>query len=354
MKRKIVNIIIGIVMILVAIAFALVYVNTNKGKILKSTGTWYYTDNYSIENGELNVSKTNAIIDLPGEGICKMSVKWDNITMPGALPLMTITKENGDVVAWISGDSVNSELEFKVDEAANYIVESNYYISGDEFKEAIEIIDKESASKIIIEEDGSFDGFTDFGKEGEWTTQYEVDVNFSAAGGNFKRAGAIIGFFIGLGIAVIILAITKNKGEYKEKYDERQTLVRGKAFKYAFEVAIVYFAMLGIFAEADLLQKFSISGLIMSGIIISICVCASYAIWNDGYFSLSTNKRGLLISFGFIEIANIVLMIISFVSGMIIDNGKVSFFLGIIVSSVVFLVLFIIILVKSIIDRRED
>ena len=46
--------------------------------------------------------------------------------------------------------------------------------------------------------------------------------------------------------------MTLNKGEYKEKYDERQTLVRGKAFKYAFEVAIVYFAMLGIFAEADL------------------------------------------------------------------------------------------------------
>lgn len=354
MNKKLIRVIAGIAIILAVSIFSIIYLKVSDDYPSNASGSWYYTDTYTVEDGEILAERTNGVIDIAGKGTCNLSVKWYNSVQPGCLPLMTVTSDDGEVVAWVSGDSVTTNLQFNTEEATNYTVETTYYVSAEDFKEKIASFDSEAANNINIKEDGSFDGFISFGEEGTWTTQYTVDMEFKSASSNSRLVGCIVGFLGGLGIAIILLVFVKKKGEYKDKFDERQILVRGRAFKYGMITALIYFAILGILTEGKLLNYFKPSGLIMVGVLLSIGVCAGYAIWNDGYFSLSTNKNRLIVSFGIITVFMASTSVLSILSGMIIDDGKISFLVTNIFGTIMFIVIFVILIIKAVIDSRED
>lgn len=166
--------------------------------------------------------------------------------------------------------------------------------------------------------------------------------------------GVIIGAIIGIILVILILKLTKTDGDIKCKYDERQELVRGKGFKYAFFTLLFY-----NFAAACLTVAFEeipidSSGFLMIGVIIQLLVYVTYAIWNEAYFSLNENPKKVMVALALIGLFNLFLGICQMAEGRFLENGvltfrSMNFFIGI-----VMIIIFLVLAVKQICRRREE
>lgn len=123
-------------------------------------------------------------------------------------------------------------------------------------------------------------------------------------------AGYFIGILFGVitaGAAVAIyLWFTRKDRAEKCKYDERQILVRGKGYQYAFSTLLVYnmlYVVIGNYIELIAAR----SVILFFGIILSAVVYASYAIWNEGYFPFNDKPKswiGIFLAMAVLSIVN--------------------------------------------------
>ncbi len=91
-------------------------------------------------------------------------------------------------------------------------------------------------------------------------------------------------------VCIVATSVVTVKGDtVKEIYDERQILVRGRGFKYAFYAMLISNTMCGIFGVTGFNMKMDGNIILVLNALLGVCVYAIYSIWNDGYFAL--NKR---------------------------------------------------------------
>lgn len=113
--------------------------------------------------------------------------------------------------------------------------------------------------------------------------------------------GATVGLLVGLAVAVPLLKFMKKDGKLKCKYDERQEIVRGRAFKYGFFTYLVYLFLDMIYG--DYLERVMERGVVsFAGLILGVVVYAGYAIWNDGYFSLNEYPVRVVLTFAVLSL----------------------------------------------------
>ncbi|WP_185259304.1 hypothetical protein [Anaerocolumna chitinilytica] len=164
----------------------------------------------------------------------------------------------------------------------------------------------------------------------------------------YLKAGLFAGFIVGLVVVAIFLRFTKTDGDSKCKYDERQSNIRGKAYKLSFFTLMIYNVLYGFVdmtVEKPLLD--TISAMVI-GICLSITVNIVYCIWKDAYFSLNENPRKVLIGFGFIGIFNLVIGCINIINGTFVTNGMVNFRSCNLTCGIMFIVLFATLLAKKV------
>ncbi len=167
-------------------------------------------------------------------------------------------------------------------------------------------------------------------------------------------AGAITGVIIGILVLIIILKVTKTDGNIKCKYDERQELVRGKGFKYAFFTLLCYNFIVACLIMAFEEIPIDGSGYLMIGTIIGVLVYVTYAIWNEAYFSLNENPKKIMLVFALLGFSNLLLGIRQMIEGKFLENGvltfhSMNFFIGI-----VMVIIFAVLVAKQICRRREE
>lgn len=114
-------------------------------------------------------------------------------------------------------------------------------------------------------------------------------------------AAYLIGMAVGIIFVVIGLTIIKRRNGGKGAFcdfDERQELVRGRAFKYGFFTLLLYFIIAVSLGKIGVRQTyFDSATIIFMGICLGIMVFTSYAIWHDAYFSMQDKPRGWIILF---------------------------------------------------------
>ena len=123
--------------------------------------------------------------------------------------------------------------------------------------------------------------------------------------------GIITGFLFVFMITYIISRIARKKsGRHTNytgpKYDERQLLARGRAYKAGFFTMIAYVSLAGLLSEMfgnPLLMSFA--GL-WGGVTISLLVFITICILNDAYMTLYENVRSVNLLFGIIIVANLI------------------------------------------------
>lgn len=166
--------------------------------------------------------------------------------------------------------------------------------------------------------------------------------------------GIAIVFVVSLVLIMVILKTTKKDGSIKCKYDERQDLVRGRGFKYAFFTLLIYNFVVPMFEICDVELPADSTALFMIGAIIGLLVYVIYAIWNEAYFSLNENPKKVMIAFAFIGVFNLMLGVMRMVDGTFLTDGKLTFHSINFLLGIVFVIIFITLAAKQICNKREE
>lgn len=106
-----------------------------------------------------------------------------------------------------------------------------------------------------------------------------------------KSISYVVGLCAGIAVSVLVLTLLrKRRGGASNEYDERQVLVRGKAFGTAFFTLMCYLALNA--AVCTICGPWAVPGIDgLLGIFLGVGVFLLRAIEGDAYFSLRENPR---------------------------------------------------------------
>lgn len=167
--------------------------------------------------------------------------------------------------------------------------------------------------------------------------------------------GSLTGFILVFVImAILFWVIRKTTGSNSSfrgcKYDERQMLARGVAFKYAFFTLV--FSILAVS-----LLPFPVlhctAGMWIC-ICLSIMVLAIICIEKDAYISLSENIKGVTILFLIIAIANLLPSIELFTKHTFIEKGELNISVMNFTNAILFFILTLYLLIHSYIASKQE
>lgn len=154
-------------------------------------------------------------------------------------------------------------------------------------------------------------------------------------------------------VFVLICVLKKKKNPYSvsENYDERQLLIQGKAYKYAFFTLLTYVLVIGILTvilEKDFALTYVYS---LIGLCLALIVYVTYSLFKDAYIGRDESKN---ISAGFaflIGICNAVPSLFRFDEMLV--NGILQLAVGQLVMGLTFIYVGIILIVKKQMNKRE-
>ena len=135
-------------------------------------------------------------------------------------------------------------------------------------------------------------------------------------------AGLAVGVLIGL---IIVKFANKNK-KIKSDYDERQELVRGRGYRYAFYTMAIYEAIMlcisiGGFPDIPIEQYVFHA----FGIFLGAGVLCAYCIWNDAYWGRNNDLRRFRTIFSILIVLNILPVVLSLITGVEMVDGHLDF-----------------------------
>jgi hypothetical protein len=149
---------------------------------------------------------------------------------------------------------------------------------------------------------------------------------------------------------VVIVRLFRNK---KNQYDERQLLARNAAYKVSFFFLLIYCSVCGLMQILDV--KWADAAVQMFlGIILSFVLFIAVCMIKDAYFSDSPkrNTYSVLFFFGFGILYLIHLMMRLSKGEVLFDNGELTVLVLYLVSSVCFIALGILAVIKIIFEKR--
>lgn len=164
----------------------------------------------------------------------------------------------------------------------------------------------------------------------------------------YYTAGVACGLLFGI-LAVAVICAVKKKRHTSCEFDERQQLIRGKAFTCGFTAILIYLLAYGILSD---ISGFSFEDNLTSNIIavmIGLTVVVIICIWNDAYFALREKAKPFII-------LDILLMVTNFINAYrhlkhpenSLDPGYQALALAL-----VFLCILVTMGLKTIMDKRH-
>lgn len=166
--------------------------------------------------------------------------------------------------------------------------------------------------------------------------------------------GWIIGIFVGIILVVVLLKVMNRDGGLRTQYDERQQIVRGKAYKVGFYAILLTNAILLFLSTGD----FGIERLgymvFFIPIFVGLVAQISYSIFKDGYVGLNTNMTRFIIIMAVIGAFNFFLAIEAQIHGELIQNGSFKGPFINLLCGMLFIIIAAELIVKKCIDSREE
>jgi len=283
----------------------------------------------------------------------ELHVCWSEVNNkePGFLTALLIKDEGGSVVSYVTGDTVDSYLLPHEMKSGKYTIEYRFYNDEKEFRALLVGLGEDISGEAM----GQYDGFSDFSENGTWTLNHSFELTEHSRSYQIGfMVGACGSVFLGAILILVIVLLSKNNDSSKKQYDERQILARGTAFKAAFFTMFIYNIILCFLQIADFPIPMEKSLLPLLGIVVGTIVFVGYAIMNDAYFSLNQNKKGLLILFAALGILQTANGIYGIVTGEAVKNGIMTVRAGSLFTGIMFILLFVFLGIKALIDREEE
>lgn len=336
MKKKVIigSIVVSVILVILMGITINAAMNGESGQVVAQMN---FTKEISVAEHVAQPEEASYEIEIENAGDYILYGKWE-ADAEGLLTGCKILDETGKEVFMSTAESC------MMNSAPLYLTEGNYTLS------LSYITSPEEWAEFVGEGFYSNEDYP-FASEGQFAIPYEfrLEKHF-----NFMGIVTALGMVLGLALAVIIASAIKKGDDVAGKYDERQELVRGRGYKYSFFAMMIttflYYVMQLAGIESPLNGDIAMAVSLMIG----ICVCAGYCIWNDGYFALN-EKRGVFIVIALLGGGiNLTMGISAFISGAAMQNGKFTFrslnlFVGIMI-----LIICGVMLLKKICGDRED
>ncbi len=174
----------------------------------------------------------------------------------------------------------------------------------------------------------------------------------------YYALGLVLGVTISL-LAVGLFYAFRRQRKDKERdgsddYDERQKLLRGRAFQHAFFTVLIggaLYAML-VLALGRPLMEDGVSTLLLA--FLGILVFGVECILRDAFFAMRKQPKTFLLLFGCTTVAQLGAISDVVAMGGPVHNGVLTFQILPFISAVTFLSLFIMIAVKTAAQKPED
>lgn len=332
------------------------------------TGTSEWSGDITFSDGKVDPQMSHEIFQIEEDGNYHLSIKY----LPEGSSLKSLEKQPESAPAFITGCVITDEQGrlqyaisgryFTVDTsndltAGTYNLDFYYFTNREDY---IEFAKTYLCGSVMAEEyaDGiDFPAPSNVAessiKQGTWTMKYAL--SFSRSGTQSNQGIAMLFVFLtSLCLVVLILAlITKGPG-WRERYDERQELERGRGFKYAFFTMLVYLLVMVYIDAAGLSLAADTSLLYCCGILLGILVYMVYCVWHESYFALNQNMRSVMIALGLIGLSNFLIGLINLLDGTLVENGKLTFRITNLLCSFLFFALFLTMLLKKIVSSKSN
>lgn len=159
-----------------------------------------------------------------------------------------------------------------------------------------------------------------------------------------------VGILIGLLLVAIVRFLLKKKGIWDCKYDERQFLARGKAFKYGFFIIVFYFMAVSVLQLAFDNQPVKNYVVNFIGVCLGIFVFAANAIWNDAYVSMQNSVRTYVL---ILLVGGIVNLLLAFLPTLLMGELLSSYLLNLMVGCMS-LSLILVFAAKRFKDKKQE
>ena len=153
-------------------------------------------------------------------------------------------------------------------------------------------------------------------------------------------------------LCVCIFKFANKDGKIKTEYDERQKIVRGRAYMYAFYSELIVQALIMLIFMTGVELPIEDYALLFIGIILGCMVLCAYCIWNDVYWGLNNDHRRYHIIFIAGIAINAIDIVIAAISGTLIQNGKIGICILNIIVLIMLVAIYIEMFIKNILNSR--
>lgn len=166
-----------------------------------------------------------------------------------------------------------------------------------------------------------------------------------------RAIGFVVGIVAAAVLALIARKIVARRGGATGEYDERQQVVRGRAFTLAYAVIMVYLAVWMVLRNVEL-PFFNHPSSVLVGILLSVTVFVGYSVFNDAYFRTSDRPGTYIALIGAVGLLNLILGIRHWVrettlEGRLLDNANLM------VAAMMIAVMACVV-IKLALDRRSE
>ncbi len=314
-----------------------------------------FTETVLVENGEALTKQTEKVFTVENSGKYVLNAEWKP-DKEGLLTGCTITNEAGEIIFASTADWCTMESGSLSMDEGTYTLTLHYLTSKEQwyafwYVYLINSVNSDRDNSNAIATDVEYT----FATDGEFTIPFNIVIE--------KQSTAyLLGFMVGVGLVLVVffvaiilfLKATKKDGSIKCKYDERQELMRGRGFKYAFFTLLIYNFIIPMCEVFEIELPADKYALFMIGAVLALVVHVVYSIWNEAYFSLNENPKKIMIGLAFIGFANLALGIMRIVDGTFITDGKLTFNSINFMLGIAFVIIFATLAAKQIVNKRED
>ena len=98
----------------------------------------------------------------------------------------------------------------------------------------------------------------------------------------------VVAFFIFL---VFVFVLKRKKNDFSKQYDERQLLIQGKAYKYAFFTLVSYHLVIGMLTMILKIDFATTYVYMLIGLCVGVIVYVTYSLFHDAYIGMDESKN---------------------------------------------------------------
>lgn len=297
-----------------------------------------------VENGICTPASSELDFEiLSGSGKSITSFIWGDFEKEqGFITTAVVRDKSGNEVFCLSGDSVNVEMYPTHLEEGKYTVELGFITTEKEYLSFISNRDFNHVDKFDFEP-----------VDGTYNMTYTVSVRPDTSLSLIFLITFV--FIFSLLVCLIICTATIKGDSFTMKYDERQLLARGSAFKAGFFTILIMTLFMMIIDSVEINLPVDNTFVSLTIAFTGIMVFLGVAIWEHAYYALNERKKTVIIMFVFIGVANFLIGISNICKDSVIEDGILKGYKCInLMCGFLFVFIGIITGIRVLADKREE